>query len=236
MQQSAVDDEVANHPRDEEHTQAMKNLLLIFDLLLVGVRFVMCLTPRLSCRAGCNNLKSWPHLDWSVRWDLVLYSTLSWSLREFRGRGHLPPFAVQGLHIFNEVILLLVGQAQRDNQIGEVRVLHAPAIVKVDDFLKGGKPPVVHVESRPGNLADRRSLEVPDRAGMLVNTVSTQIDPRCVPIDAKIVEFLVAEIETRVTPRAPAFPLKDGTASLGGIRDCLLVPAIVEPIRGTVTR
>jgi len=48
MQQSAMDDEVANHPRDEEHTQAMKNLLLIFDLLLVGVRFVMCLTPRLN--------------------------------------------------------------------------------------------------------------------------------------------------------------------------------------------
>ena len=77
MQPSAVDDEVANHPRGEEHTQAMKNLLLIFDLLLVGVRFVMCLTPSLSCRAGCNNLKSWPHLDWSVRWDLALYSTLS---------------------------------------------------------------------------------------------------------------------------------------------------------------
>ena len=89
------------------------------------------------------------------------------------------------------------GQAQRDNQIGEVRVLDAAAIVEVDDFLKGGKPPVVHVGSRPGNLADRRSLEVPDRAGMLVHTVSTQIDPRCVPIDAKIMKFFVGEIETR---------------------------------------
>src|SRR6267378_5929140 len=116
-----------------------------------------------------------------------------------------------------------------------MRVRDAPLVIEVDDLLEGREAAVVPVGRRSGNIAQGRGLEPADGAGMFPDTILPEVGAVGVPIDAKIMEFFVGKIESRVAARTPTLPLKECQASLGRFGHGVLLAAHVKPVSRAVT-
>src|SRR6187401_1120374 len=98
----------------------------------------------------------------------------------------------------HQVVLFLIRQLQRNDEIVLVGILDTALVVEIDDFFKRLETPVVHVRSASSDLPQGGGLECAKFLRVLRDHVPAKVYFIVIPADAEVVKLFVGEIEPGV--------------------------------------